>query len=100
MKGDYSFLQPDKDKERHSSRIKTLGGGGVMILSTAPLSVGTRLLIRLFHYPNIITVNSKVVWAEPREANKLDGFRVGLQFSPPTQSSLLHIEFLLMELAV
>ena len=100
MKGDYSFIQTDKDKERHLSRIKTLGGGGMMMLSNDPLSVGTPLQVRLFHHPNIITVISKVVWSEPSEPNKADEFQVGLQFWPPTQSSLLHIDFLLKEQGV
>ena len=101
MKGDYAFLQPpEREKERHSSRIQTLGGGGMMILTSDPLSIGTPLQVRLFHPPNIIIVNSKVVWTEPSGENKREGFQIGLQFWPPIQSSLLHIDFLLKKKGV
>jgi PilZ domain-containing protein len=95
MKGDYRVIQGDGNIERHSTRIKTLGGGGLMCTSSDPITIGTRLQIRLFHFTHIITVNSKVVWTELLENRYPSIFNIGIKFLPSTQSSLLQVDFIL-----
>jgi len=95
MKSDYRVIQRDGNNERHSTRIETLGGGGLMCTSSDPITIGTLLQIRFFHYTNIITVNFKGVWTELLEKRYPSLFKIGIKFLPSTQSSLLQVDFLL-----
>ena len=95
MKGDFRILREEKEKELFSSQIKTVGEGGLMLVSSVPLAVDTPLQVRLFHGNNVITLFSTVVWTKPVDENEASGFKIGLQYHPIHQASLLHIDFLL-----
>jgi len=95
MKGEFWILEEVSEKEMFSSEIKTLGKGGLMLVSSIPLSVDTHLKVRLLDGNHSITFLSKVVWTNPVEKKDSSGFNVGLQFDPPQQVSLLEIDFLL-----
>jgi PilZ domain-containing protein len=95
MKGEFWILEEVSEKEMFLSEIKTLGKGGLMLVSSIPLRVDTRLKVRLLDGNHGITFLSKVVWTNPVEKKDTLGFNVGLQFDPPQQVSLLEIDFLL-----
>jgi hypothetical protein len=91
MKGDFSLLLPEMDKERIPAEVKTLGGGGIMFISSLPLSIGTPLQVRLFHWANVVKFTSKVVWSEPIVDKDSTGFQNGLQFEKISNESLIQI---------
>ena len=91
MNGDFSLLLPEMDKERTPAEIKTLGGGGIMFISSIPLSVGTPLQMRLFHWANVVKFTSRVVWSDPIVENDSTGFQNGVQFEQITNESLIQI---------
>lgn len=95
MNGDCRILMPEKDQERYPSHIKTLGGGGLMLISPLLLSEGTPLQVRIFHPAGPITLNACVVWAETLGKDEGTGFKVGLKFDPNFQAAALQIDFLL-----
>ena len=97
MKGDFQILMPDRDRDHHSGRIKTLGGGGMMMISPLPLSEGTPLQVTILLPPDPITLNARVVWAEPAGKEAGSGFKVGLKFDPKFQAAALQIDFLLQK---
>jgi hypothetical protein len=95
MKGDFRILQEEKEKEPFPGRIKTVGKGGLMLVSPVPLAVDTHLQVRLFEGNRVITFLSKVVWTNPADKNEAPSFNVGLQYDPIHQVSLLDIDFLI-----
>jgi len=95
MKGDFWILEEEKESEMFSRQIKTVGNGGLMFVSSVPLSVGTHLRVRLFDGSHDITFLSKVVWTKPVENSETTGFIIGLQYDPSDQVSLLDVDFFL-----
>jgi hypothetical protein len=99
MMGDFRMLQEEKEKEKEKEpfpgRIKTVGKGGLMLVSPVPLPLDTHLQVRLFEGNRVITFLSKVVWTNPADKNEATGFNVGLQYDPMHQVSLLDIDFLI-----
>lgn len=95
MEGQFWVLEAEKKKEMLSSRTATIGRGGLMFVSSVPISVDTHLKVRLYDENHDITFLSRVVWTKPVEKNQSPGYFIGIQFDPPQQVSLLHIDFLL-----
>lgn len=95
--GDFRILLPEKDTKHYSMKTKTIGRGGLMVVSSVFPSIGTPLQLRLFHRPNVITFNSRVVWTKRFKENKHLRFRIGLKYDPPTQVSLLNVDFFLQD---
>ncbi|MBI1823441.1 MAG: PilZ domain-containing protein [Nitrospirae bacterium] len=93
--GDYRILEPYQNKVRSLSTIRNLGRGGVLIISFDPILVGTPLQMRFYHQRNIITVNSRVVWAAAPGVKEPSGYQIGVKFEPVLQVSLLNIDFLI-----
>lgn len=96
MRGDFSLLLQDMEKERVPTQIKTLGGGGMMFISPMPLSLGTPLQIRLFHWANVVKLNSKVVWSEPVVENDSTEFRNGVQFDQISNEAMIQIRNIML----
>jgi len=97
LDGDFRILLPEKDTKHYLFKTKTIGRGGLMFVSSVSLSVVTPLQVRLFHRPNVITFNSRVVWTKPFKENKQSRFRIGLKYDPPSQVSLLNVDFFLQD---
>jgi hypothetical protein len=95
LKGEFWILEEVNGKEMFSTEIKTVGKGGLMLVSSIPLAVDTHLKVRLFDGNHGITFLSKVVWTKPVGKNEASGFNIGLQFDPTQQVSLVEIDFLL-----
>ena|ERR1700693_3302428 len=95
MEGDFRILMLEKDQECHSGHIKTLGGGGLMLIAPLLLSEGTPLQVRIFHPAEPIMLNALVVWAKGLGENEGSGFKTGLKFDPNFQAAALQIDFLL-----
>jgi hypothetical protein len=91
MKGDFSLLLPEMDKERIPAEVKTLGGGGIMFISPLPLSIGTPLRVRIFHWANVVKFTSRVVWSEPIVKKESTGFQNGVQFEQISNETLVQI---------
>lgn len=97
MDGDFRLRLPKIDPEHYSIKIKTIGRGGLMFASSVSLPLGTPLQLRLFCRPNVITCNCKVVWMDRVKESKGSCFRYGLEYDPPSQVSLLHVDFFLQD---
>ncbi len=95
VKGDFRILLPEKDKELYPISTKNIGRDGLMFDSSIPLSEGTPLQVRLYPYSDKITFIAKVAWMELRTENAASGYKIGIQFNPARQASLLLIDFLL-----
>ncbi|MFI5304716.1 MAG: HD-GYP domain-containing protein, partial [Nitrospiria bacterium] len=53
--GDFRLLEHENITEYCLIKVKTIGRGGLLIVTSVPLPIGTPLRVRLFHCPNTIT---------------------------------------------
>lgn len=95
VKGDFRILLPEKDIERYPMTTKTIGRGGLMFVSSTPLSEGTPLQVRLYPYSQEINFIATVAWMKPSTEDTAPGYKIGIQFKPIRQASLLLIDLLL-----
>jgi HD-GYP domain-containing protein (c-di-GMP phosphodiesterase class II) len=95
VKGDFRILLPDKESKIHLFKTRNLGRNGLMFDSSVPLAEGTPLQVRLYPFSDEITFIAVVAWTEPKVKADSRIYKVGLQFKPIRQASLLLIDFLL-----
>lgn len=96
MRGDFSLLLEEMEKERIPAEFRTLGEGGAMFISSMPLSVGTPLQVRLFHWANVVKFTSKVVWSEPSDDTDSKEFRNGVQFDLISNESMIQVRNIML----
>jgi hypothetical protein len=87
----FRVLQPEKEKEWVSTKIKILGGGGLSLISPVSMPVGTVLHGKLSYYAHVIEFSAEIVWMEPFFIGEATRTRYGLTFTQISQDSLLTI---------
>lgn len=86
---------PGRDSAAEAGRTTSLGGGGMMLATSTPLSAGTRLEMFLYYHSIVIPVEAEVVWVkEPRETGYPD-YRCGIQYVKNSDQDLMHIHYIL-----
>ena len=91
MRGDFSLILPDMEKEKIAAQIKTLGGGGLMFVSPVPLSIGTALQFRIFYWANVIKFTTRIVWSEPDVNPESTQFKNGGKFEDISNETMIQI---------
>jgi len=97
LQADFRILLPEKpsEQERRKTRTQTLGGGGLMFISPVPLSLGTKLEMRLFYMTFILEFVAEVVWLEQLVGNETEEFKCGLHYVDISDGDLAYIHYIL-----
>lgn len=97
LQADFRILLPDKplDQDRQKAKTQTVGGGGLMFVSPVPLSLGTKLEMRLFYTTFILEFIAEVVWIEQLVGNETADFKCGLQYVDIADGDLAYIHYIL-----
>src|ERR1700693_2014471 len=89
------YKSPGRNSVPEDGRTTSLGGGGMMLATSTPLSTGTRLEMFLYYHSIVIPVEAEVVWVkEPRETGYPD-YRCGIQYVTKSDQDLMHIQYIL-----
>ncbi|MFI5305079.1 MAG: PilZ domain-containing protein [Nitrospiria bacterium] len=98
-----SITPPGKRfSEMVSVSIKSLGGGGIMIISPILLREGSLVKTTLFFQSSEISFMAEVVWTDKKSGKKEQKeFRMGLKFRSISDNDLLYIQnFVLKQLQI
>lgn len=68
--------------------LKTIGKGGLMFLSSIPLSVGKELPMRLLYYSKVIEFTARGVWTEKVQKRDTRLFKSGAIFTEISSENL------------
>ena len=77
------------------ARTCSLGGGGMMLVTSTRLSAGTKLEMFLYYHSIVIPVDGEVVWVKEPGETGLSGYSCGLQYLKKSESDLMHIDYIL-----
>lgn len=93
LDSDLRMLDPAKKfADRVPTQTRTLGGGGVMLVSPVPLKAGAKIETRLFYYSLVIEFTGKVVWSETVEKFGRQDHYAGVKFQEILPEYLGHIQ--------
>jgi len=96
LKTDFQVLRKAIGSDNCSPRVdttaKTLGTGGVMFVSNIPLTVGTKVDMKLHYYSITIEFVAEVVWTEERAGFNTPEFYCGSRYSAISYDNLTHIQ--------
>jgi hypothetical protein len=96
LPGAVSIASTGEKKDKPVSIIiKTLGGGGILMISPTPLQEGTLVNITAFFKYLPITFMAEVVWTKSHVEGKQKQFRLGLKFRSILDNDLLYIQQLI-----
>lgn len=97
LQADFRIVSSEQpaDQERQKTKTRTLGGGGLMFISPVPLSLGSRLDMRLFYMTFILEFVAEVVWIEQLVGNETGEFKCGLQYVDISDGDLAYIHYIL-----
>ena len=90
-----NFKIAGKNMDREKAYTKILGGGGLMMTTSSPLSTGTKVEMNLYHDSFVIPFEAQVVWTEPAEKDENRRYKCGFQYITGSNSGLMHIQYLI-----
>ena len=100
LKTDFKILSAKKEDdispgELVTSNARTLGEGGLLFVSRVPLTVGTRVDMKLYFYSLTIEFVAEVVWIKEQIGFGTSEYVCGSKFSAISNDNFSHLRNIL-----